>query len=131
MNDTTRDAAAASQLDVEGFRRRGVDIVSRRAGGRAAAAGWSVVDVDRSNPVLGNRHVLRDHRDANERARVIAAYKADLDADMARNGPMARAVADLAARVREGEKLALRCWCAPRPCHAEHIAHAIMAQACD
>jgi hypothetical protein len=79
----------------------------------------TVIDCDRSNPVLGNRHYLRDHNDEAARAKVIAAHKRDFDADLARNGPISKAIDDLAARVLDGERVALRCWCAPRPCHCD------------
>jgi hypothetical protein len=37
------------------------------------------------------------------------------------SGPMSQAIKGLAARVGAGERMALRCWCAPKPCHAELI----------
>jgi hypothetical protein len=96
-----------------------IRVVSKRRerGAIVAAADETVIDCDRSNPVLGNRHYLRDHNDDNARAKVIAANKRDFDADVARNGPMSKAIDDIVARVLKGERIALRCWCAPRPCH--------------
>ena len=45
--------------------------------------------VDRTNPVLGNRHGMKaQSRLAHDR--VIAAHKVDLEADIARKGPMVR-----------------------------------------
>lgn len=86
--------------------------------------GESVISVDRTNPVLGNRHVLRNHLDDVERAKVIAAYEADLIADeQGTGGPMTRAIERIADRVKAGENVILMCWCAPeRDCHARHIA---------
>ena len=66
----------------------------------------TVIDVDRTHPVLGNRHYLRDHNNDRERATVIAAHKRDFEADVARNGPMSRAIDAIVARVQHGEKLA-------------------------
>ena len=59
----------------------------REKGAVQLTLGETVIDCDRSNPVLGNRHVLRNHHDAQARAEVIAAHKRDLEADVARNGP--------------------------------------------
>lgn len=98
-----------------------IRIVSKRKGGTPAEHAESILDVDRSNPVLGNPHVLRDHKDTEERARVIAAFARDFDADVAADGKMLRAAEELAQRVCNGERIALRCWCAPLPCHAEII----------
>lgn len=98
-----------------------IRIVSKRKGGVEPVPGETIVDVDRTHAVLGNRHVLTDHRDAKERARVISAYATEFAGQMADQGPMWRAVSDLAARFKGGERIALRCWCAPRPCHAEII----------
>lgn len=95
-----------------------IRIVSKRKGGTAATADEFVIDVDRSNPVLGNRHVLRNHRDSEERDRVIAANAADFAADVAAGGPMLAAVQEIADRLLQGQKIALRCWCEPEPCHA-------------
>ena len=41
-------------------------------------AGFSVVSVDRTHPVLGNRHYLHNHLDDAERRQVIALNRADL-----------------------------------------------------
>ena len=53
-----------------------VRVVSKRQGGTAALTDETVIDVDRVNPVLGNRHILRNHHDDAERAVVIGAYEA-------------------------------------------------------
>lgn len=97
-----------------------VRIVSKRQGGKAAHAGEVVIDVDRSHPVLGNRHHLRDWRNDAERAEVVNRHNQDLLADIAAHGPMYKALLQMADRLRSGENLALRCWCAPKPCHAEN-----------
>lgn len=81
----------------------------------------TVIDVDRTNPILGNRYILANHNDEEERGRVIDAYVRDMDEDIRRNGPMSREIRLLAQRALTGEKLALRCWCAPRKCHASQI----------
>ena len=84
--------------------------------------GETVISVDRSNPVLGNRHILHDHRNATERWSVIAAYEDDLIADEQVHGPMTRAIEGIAQRVASGQNVILMCWCAPEyDCHARHI----------
>lgn len=97
-----------------------VRIISKRQGGKAAKHGETVIDVDRSHPSLGNRHHLSDWRNDAERAEVIRRHNQDLLADIAAKGPMYRELQKMAARLRDGENLALRCWCAPKPCHAEN-----------
>ncbi|MGE4321594.1 MAG: DUF4326 domain-containing protein [Sphingobium sp.] len=104
-----------------------IRVVSKRKGGIAAAAHETLIDADRNNPLLGNRHILRNHRDAKERAQVIAAHGHDLAIDLANHGPIDRLLDQLAERVRSGEHIALACWCSPRPCHADRYA-AIIAE---
>lgn len=101
-------------------------VVSKRKGGVVELPGDTVIDVDRSHPVLGNRHYLTDHEDPVERAAVIAAYADDYATDFAAKGPMFQATEDLAKRVVGGERIALRCWCAPRNCHADIIAGKVL-----
>lgn len=96
-----------------------VRVVSKRAKGYAASHDETAIDVDRTHPQLGNPFILHNHNDAEERERVIAQYEKKLKADLRVNGPMSRALDVLALRASGGERLALRCWCAPRHCHAE------------
>lgn len=106
-------------------------VVSKRAGGTTAPLGYAVVPVDRTNPVLGNPHILHNHNDAAERDRVIAAYKADFDKDIASRGKRFYACQAIAQRIVTGENIALSCWCAPRPCHGHMIADTITNMAND
>jgi hypothetical protein len=87
----------------------------------APEPGEVVVAIDRTNPVLGNRHVLRNTRDLAERTRVIEAYRRDMAADFAAGGPMSAAVRALAARVLTGERIVAMCHCLPRECHGSII----------
>ncbi len=103
-----------------------VRVVSKRKGGLMASGGETVIDVDRTHPVLGNPHVLADHRDAGARDKVISLYEQDLIADEQHHGPMTRAIEALRARVEAGERIALRCWCAPQKCHADLLASRIL-----
>lgn len=61
----------------------------------------------------------------SERERVIAANLVDLQADIARNGPMSQTLDGMVQRVLAGEKLALACWCAPCLCHVDNYANEI------
>ncbi|NNM65031.1 MAG: DUF4326 domain-containing protein [Burkholderiales bacterium] len=83
--------------------------------------GEVIVAIDRSNPVLGNRHAIGATRDPSARDRAIEAYRRDMDADFAIGGPMSGAVRELAARVQAGERIIASCWCLPRPCHGAVI----------
>jgi len=87
--------------------------------------GQTVIKVDRSHPVLGNRHVLHNSDNVTARAAVIEAYRQDLESDKQSNGPMAQAIKEIAQRVKNGESIALACWCAPLPCHADLIKEAV------
>lgn len=98
-----------------------VDIISMRKGARRPAHFYSVVEVDRSHSVLGNRHYLADLNNLNERLLVIEGFNEDLRKDEVINGPMTQAIDELCERVEGGEYLALACWCSPLPCHAESI----------
>lgn len=104
--------------DTHGYIRLG----NKRAGAAAKPRrGETIIDIDRTNPVLGNPYILKDHRDDVRRAQVIALYKAKYESDIARHGPMAIATEQLAEKVRRGEHLILNCWCHPRPCHGNLI----------
>lgn len=103
-----------------------VRLGNKRSGAAAKPqSGDIVVDIDRSNPILGNPYILKDHRDDARRAEVIALYKVKYDADIARQGPMAIATETLAEKVRKGAHIILMCWCAGvpfnKPCHGDLI----------
>ena len=100
----------------------GIRVCNKRKGAAAKPLpGEVVVDIDRSNPVLGNQHVLKDHRDDQQRASVIVAFEKDLAADCARGGPMSKAIEEITGRVIAGDHIALNCWCEPKPCHGHAI----------
>lgn len=83
--------------------------------------GETVLAVDRSHPILGNRHILRNKFDRKERERVLEAYQLDLERDFTAQGPMFHEIEKLAERVSQGERICLACWCRPLPCHADMI----------
>jgi len=94
----------------------------RKNVGPKPTAGETAVDGDRDNPVLGNKHILKNHLDPVERAKVIAAYRDDYVRDCSAQGPMFKATQALAERVSKGEKIALQCWCAGiGPCHLQIV----------
>lgn len=88
--------------------------------------GETIIRFDRANPILGNRHILHNPNDPIERAKVIAAYKEDLDYDLSIKGPMYIEIVKLAIRVKNGENIIGLCWCKPKPCHADLIIKAVM-----
>lgn len=89
----------------------------------------AVIDVDRTNTVLGNPFVLYDVNDDKARYRVIDQYREKLFSDLKSNGPMAQEVKALSERLMHGEDICLNCWCEPKPCHAEVIADAAIERA--
>jgi len=100
-----------------------VKIGSKRKGGEKFDSSFELIDVDRNNPILGNKHVLHNHLDDNERAEVIRKHNLDFEAECRNNGPMLEEVKKIARKVYKGQNVALMCWCAGpplfKPCHAE------------
>lgn len=89
------------------------------------------IAVDRTHPVLGNRHILRRKGDLAERNRVCDAFERDLEADCSAQGPMWRALRDLAARVLAGERIVCMCHCLPSRCHGEAIVRKVRQMAAE
>jgi len=87
--------------------------------------------IDRTNPILGNKHILYRKNDYAERMRVIKLHQRDVDDDLARGGPISVELHALAERVRQGERLCLACWCSPSPCHGDTYRKKIFAMAFD
>lgn len=99
---------------------------NKRAGASAKPLAEEVaIDIDRTNPILGNPFVLKNHRDDVRRAEVIRLYNVKYQEDLTRRGPMTIAIEELAERIRKGERLILMCWCAGlpmnKPCHGDLI----------
>ena len=106
-----------------------VIVVSQRKGGTTAPSNFEVIAIDRRNPVLGNKHYLKDHNDKKRRKEVIELNAQDLQKDEVVNGPMTRMLRAIGARVAAGEKIALECWCAPMDCHGHTYQKKIYAYA--
>ena len=69
-----------------------------------------LVMVDRSNKVLGNRHDMKVKSRA-ERERVIEAFRVDIEADIARSGPMSKAIAEMAKDIVDNNAhIGAGCW---------------------
>lgn len=107
-----------------------IRVVSKRKGGTKPTRAESVIDGDRANPVYGNRHYLTDWQDPEERDRVIDKHLTeDFEPDVLSRGPIYQAMTKHADRLRQGEDLAISCWCAPYRCHCDHIASGIQSLA--
>ena len=140
--DFTQDAQSVrrqievgvERLKAEGLEPAGQDVpsgsiqvVSKRAGGVKPSRNQFVISADRTNPVLGNPFHLRDWRDPVARQVVIDRYRNEVFFfyDSAK-WEIYTALEAIKARVRAGEHIALACWCAPLPCHADHLKAYIM-----
>lgn len=80
-----------------------------------------IVNIDRRNFILGNRHILPPKPTPEDRGMIIEAFRVDLEADKLANGPMIQEIGRIANFVRCGANVALDCWCAPLPCHGDVI----------
>lgn len=60
------------------------------------------------------------------RGATLDAYRTWLRVCLREGGPVRVAVEDLVSRVASGERLALGCFCAPRPCHAEVVREVVL-----
>lgn len=98
-----------------------IRLISKRSGGSTPELDELVIDVDRSNPVLGNPYVLTNPDDSIERTRVIKQFQHDFDIDCANNGPMFKECQRIAGLLTSGKRVVLRCWCSPKPCHGDII----------
>lgn len=107
-----------------------IRVVSKRKGGDAATHGEAEVDGDRNNPVLGNPFHLENWKNEAARAQVLRMHQQEiLEPDILYGGPIYKEMERLAFRVRNGERIALACWCKPLPCHLDPIADGVMALA--
>lgn len=93
---------------------------SKRKYARPVPAGYTMVSIDRQNPILGNKFVLKDANDPVERAKVIADYERWMGGKL-EEPAVKQALEQLAQRAAGGEKLALMCWCDPKPCHGHFL----------
>ena len=77
-----------------------------------------VIIAYRANPILGNKHPMKN-KSLQERDRVIKAFEKDLEEDLAIQGPIWRVLQEIAKDIIDNkQKIALECWCMPCDCHA-------------
>lgn len=98
-----------------------IRLINKRKGGDLPESDELIIDVDRSNPILGNPYVLTNPNDSLERTRVIKQFQHDFDVDCANNGPMLLECQRIAGLLTSGKRVVLRCWCSPKPCHGDII----------
>lgn len=97
-----------------------IRVTNKRKGSRhIPQPGDYIVNIDRRNFILGNRHILPRVHTPEDRRMVIEAYRVDLEADKLANGPMIQELGRIANFVRCGANIALDCWCAPLQCHGD------------
>ena len=90
-----------------------VIVVSKRAGAAPIPEGYTEILIDRTT-VYGNN----EHRDTRNRS--IAAHRTYVNKKMKRSGYLRKQLRLLAERIHKGEKIALVCWCKPKPCHGDN-----------
>lgn len=96
-----------------------ITVVSKRWSGTQPGKDDIVIDISRTNPLLGNPFPMRD-KSLQERERVIAENNARVDKDLATQGPIFKEfnrIAEIA--IKTGQNIALSCWCAPYACHGD------------
>lgn len=94
-------------------------MVSLRQHAPPPPTGYSLVRVDRRSRLgLGNPYRVGA---GLSRGQALTRYRRLLRRDLARHGARARALEALRRRLNAGERLALACWCAPLPCHADAL----------
>lgn len=98
-----------------------VRVVSKRAGGTKPVAGEVVINIARPS-ILGNPFFMKDE---SQRSTVVEKYRIWLGRQWENNTAAWKEVEALAARAKNGENLALQCWCAPCLCHGDVLAKAI------
>jgi len=81
--------------------------------------GWMLIKVDRSS-VLGNPFKMMNWSD-KERNRVCDEYEEYFNKRIKENGEFRNEVIRIYRLVRDGENVALGCWCFPKRCHAMYI----------
>ncbi len=62
------------------------------------------------------------------RGEVIKKYRAWLAERMLQDSPQRQEIERLAKQLKEGRELALACWCAPLPCHADVVKEVLVAR---
>lgn len=85
-----------------------------------------VIIAYRANPILGNKHPMKN-KSLQERERVIKAFEKDLAEDLVIQGPIWQMLQDIAQDIIDNkQKIALECWCMPCDCHASRYVPVIV-----
>lgn len=100
-----------------------IRVVNMRKGGVKATDDECIIDVSRTGS-LGNPYPMVNSSDS-ERLRVIEKYRVYLNGHKQKGTNLWFEIKQIADRVKNGEKIALACWCAPNPCHADVIIKAV------
>lgn len=73
-----------------------------------------VIVAHRGNPIFGNKHPMKIQT-MKERDRVISEYKKDLETDLEVQGPMYKALKEIAKGIVDNkQKIALSCYCSTK-----------------
>lgn len=100
-----------------------LNVVVRSKRNRAMVPkGFVMVDIDRPTP-LGNPFRLPTGYDIEaDTANILGRYRDWLNAALApRNTPEWSAFSAILTRLRNGERIALMCWCFPSRCHGDIV----------
>lgn len=84
-----------------------------------------VIDIDRTNPLLGNPFPMKNKDDDEERTRVIQQFEEHFNRQMSIDGLVRKLIMDLVQTYVSGKPIGLRCWCHPKPCHGDVIKNTI------
>ena len=102
-----------------------VRVVNLRGDGITIEADETPIRVDRASRIFGNPFHIERRGDMAARMHVLMAYQNHLAKDLRERGPISKEIKVLAERLNNGENLALQCWCAPLPCHGDHLVRVI------
>ena len=98
-----------------------IRVVSKRSGGTKPVSGETVVYIGRPS-ILGNPFPMHNE---SQRAGVVTLYREWLQKRYNDDASVFTELHQLADRVKDGESIALQCWCAPCACHGDVIVEAI------
>lgn len=100
-----------------------IRVVSQRKGGTAIRKNEVPIDISRTS-ILGNPFPLEKESDRNN---VIELYRLYLHEQRRGNTEVWKAIKEIARMARNGENIALVCWCSPKACHGDVIVNAVLA----
>lgn len=102
-------------------------VVSARQTGTPTPPGFTEVKISRPS-VLANPYRMKNPLET-ERRKVIKEFKKFLtkEEQWKEASPVREEILSLAARLKGGEKIALKCWCAPKKCHGDVIRDAVLS----